>query len=296
MKKDKNFSTPPDFIEFTAKEVSIEALNNDLPSDIRVFALKRATPKFSSRMNCSARTYSYTLPSIAFSRYDERTSLQNYRIPSERLQLASQVLSIYKGRKNFHNYTLGKMHFDRSANRTMMAIDVSEPFVEGDIEFCRVTIKGESFMLHQIRKMIGTSLGVIRGLITEDFMQSTFNNDRLYLPKAPGLGLMLERLHFDQYAKKHPNHDPLTFDEYDEAIDQFRREVIHPVIIGTEMREHTMMEWLDLLCCHTFDKVSREEEMDHMLGRYVDDERPYMEWGESPEFLEKLKNLEKDEK
>lgn len=257
--------------------------------------MKRATPKFSARMNCSARTYSYTLPSIAFSPYDEQSTLQNYRISSDRLQLASQVLSIYKGRKNFHNYTSGKMHFDRSANRTMMSLDISEPFVDGDIEFCRITIKGESFMLHQIRKMIGTSLGVIRGLITEDFMQNTFNSERFYLPKAPSLGLMLECLHFDRYASQHPNHDPLTFDEFNGAIEQFRSDVIHPIIINTKMNEHTMMEWLDLLGVHTFDKVSREIEMGHMLGR-GDNERPDLEWGESPEFLDKLKSLEKNVK
>lgn len=270
--------------------MSIETLNKYLPADIRVFALKRTTPKFSSRHDCSARTYSYTLPSIAFSQYDEQSSLQKYRIPSDRLQLAKNVLSIYKGRKNFHNYTLGKLHFDRSANRTIIATDISEPFVEADIEFCRITIKGESFMLHQIRKMIGTSLGVIRGLISEEYLQSTFGSERFFLPKAPGLGLMLERLHFHRYAYKYQSHDPLTFDEYDEAIEKFRKDVIHPVIVETEIRENSMLDWLDLLKVHTFEKDAQEADIDNRLGR-MREESPDVSWGESQEFLEKLKKI-----
>lgn len=283
---------PIQIIRIAAKDVSIEAINNDLPSDIRVFALKRTTPTFSSRHDCSARTYSYTLPSIAFSPYNEQSTLQSYRIPADRLQLATDVLSMYKGRKNFHNYTLGKLEFDRSAHRTMTDISVSEPFVEADIEFCRITIKGESFMLHQIRKMIGTGLGVIRGLITADYIRGTFNSDRYYLPKAPGLGLMLERLHFDQYAYRFPKHDPLTFDEYDGAIERFRRDVIQPVIIETEIRENSMLEWLDILAVHSFDKDAMEVDADYRLG-IVQPESPDVEWGESPEFVAKLKQLQK---
>lgn len=36
----------------------------------------------------------------------------------------------------------------------MMSVDVSEPFVEGDIAFDRVTINGGQFIMHQIRKII----------------------------------------------------------------------------------------------------------------------------------------------
>lgn len=220
--------------------------------------MKRVTPSFNPRLDCSARTYSYTLPSIAFSEFNETAPITNYRVPMERLQLANDVLSIFKGRRNFHNYTLGKYYFDVSASRRIISVNVSEPFIVDDVEFCRIIIKGESFMMHQIRKMIGTSLGVIRGLITQDFVSDTFTDVKHYLPKAPGLGLMLENLHFDQYAKKFPTHDPLTFEECDEQIEQFRSDIIHPVIIDTEKRENSMLNWLDLLSTHTFDGKRQE--------------------------------------
>jgi tRNA U38,U39,U40 pseudouridine synthase TruA len=37
-----------------------------LPSDIRVFGVKRATTAFSSKIACDSRTYSYTMPTFAF--------------------------------------------------------------------------------------------------------------------------------------------------------------------------------------------------------------------------------------
>jgi len=35
------------------------------------------------------------------------------------------------------------------------AVEVGEPFEWSDLEFVALTVHGQSFMLHQIRKMIG---------------------------------------------------------------------------------------------------------------------------------------------
>jgi tRNA pseudouridine38-40 synthase len=49
-----------------------------------------------------------------------------------------------------------------SAKRFMKQISVTEPFVIKNMEFIRVQLIGQSFMLHQIRKMTGFAIVVIR--------------------------------------------------------------------------------------------------------------------------------------
>jgi tRNA pseudouridine38-40 synthase len=44
----------------------------------------------------------------------------------------------------------------------MKQISVTEPFVIKNMEFIRVQLIGQSFMLHQIRKMTGFAIVVIR--------------------------------------------------------------------------------------------------------------------------------------
>lgn len=49
-------------------------------------------------------------------------------------------------------------------------------------------------MQHHIRKMVGLAIAVLRGFTGEDTILRSFKSDPLDLPKAPGLGLMLEEV------------------------------------------------------------------------------------------------------
>ena len=49
-------------------------------------------------------------------------------------------------------------------------------------------------MLHQIRKMIGMAIAILRGDAKESVISDTWNTDRIDVPRAPGLGLMLEEV------------------------------------------------------------------------------------------------------
>lgn len=248
--------------------------------------MKQATRKFSARHNCSARTYAYTLPTIAFADYNDQSELHDYRVPAERLERANQALQIFQGQTNFHNFTIQKQHFDRSAQRKIEFIKCSEPFIEGGIEFSKITVKGESFMYHQIRKMVGMSLAVIRGIVSDDLLARSLTAEQFSTPLAPGLGLMLERLHFTKYTRDFPNHDPLTFEDCDDEVERFRREKIHPIIVDTEVKENSMREWLELLCVHTFDRVGKMCEEGRRFG--YEPEYDDLLWGEDPEFIKKL--------
>lgn len=259
--------------------MDIDALNRDLPGDIRVFGVQRVTPAFDARQNCDARTYSYTLPTIAFANYNDQTLMADYRLPAEHLQKVNQVLQTFVGHTNFHNFTVDKQHFDRSSIRFIHNIACGEPFVLDGVEFARITVKGQSFMLHQIRKMVGFSLAVIREIIPHEMMQRSLSKESFSVPTAPGLGLVLEGLHFDRYNKTLGHlHGEIKWDKYEIEIEQFRRKHIDPIIIQTEINEESMVYWLNFLLNHTYDDYTP-----------ITDETFDDSWGEDPEFWKKVK-------
>lgn len=61
--------------------------------------------------------------------------------------------------------------------------------------FLRIRLKGQSFLLNQIRKMIGLVVEILRGTAPEWAINDCVNkqNKRL-LQMAPGQGLLLDRV------------------------------------------------------------------------------------------------------
>ncbi|CAF3672314.1 unnamed protein product [Rotaria sordida] len=192
-----------------------ELVNEQLPKQIRMFGVKRVAASFNSKNSCDARTYIYILPTYAFCPIEEITS-ESYRVTSEILQLIQEVSNEYLGSHNFHNFTSGKKFTDPSARRHIFSINIADPFIEENVEFTIITIKGQSFMLHQIRKMISLIIAIVRGIASRDTIQQAYNADKIDVPKAPPLGLVLEKLHYDRYDKKFGKdgqHEALTWEQ-----------------------------------------------------------------------------------
>lgn len=89
--------------------MDVDALNASLPDQIRVFAVKRVTKGFNSKENCDFRTYSYTLPTFAFQHHETPDQkMENFRITPEKLTEVNEILKMYEGTKNYHNFTAKK--------------------------------------------------------------------------------------------------------------------------------------------------------------------------------------------
>uniref|UniRef100_A0A8C9U9V4 Pseudouridylate synthase 1 homolog n=3 Tax=Carduelinae TaxID=37599 RepID=A0A8C9U9V4_SERCA len=239
----------------------LEKINNHLPSHIRILGLKRVTGGFNSKNKCDARTYSYMLPTFAFAHKDHEVQEELYRLDRDTLERVNQLLACYKGTHNFHNFTSQKGPRDPSAKRYIMEMYCGEPFVRENMEFAVIQVKGQSFMMHQIRKMIGLVIAIVKGYAAESIMERSWGEEKVDIPKAPGLGLVLEKVHFEKYNRRFGNdglHEPLEWTEEEEKIAVFKEQYIYPTIINTEKEEKSMANWLKTLPIHDFNSSAVE--------------------------------------
>ncbi|XP_071948997.1 pseudouridylate synthase 1 homolog isoform X1 [Antedon mediterranea] len=236
----------------------VDRINQHLPDQIRVMDYKRVINSFDSKNRCDYRTYSYMTPTFAFQPIEQFTT-DAFRVKDETIDRVNSLLKYYHGSKNFHNFTSGKKFNDPSAFRYIKDFSCNKPFIQDGLEFSILKVRGQSFMLHQIRKMVGLILAVVRGLAHESVINKAFEEDKLDIPKAPGLGLVLESVHYDHYNEKWGSdgmHEALTWDESKDKVEAFKTDFIYPTIISTEKAENTMMTWLGTLLYHSYANTS----------------------------------------
>lgn len=253
--------------------MDVDAINSDLPKDIKIFAVKRVTKGFNSKSTCDARTYSYTLPTYALTKHDETFNENTYRLPPERLEELNKILNLYEGTKNFHNFTIRKEPNDPSCRRYMMKIECPAPFIPDntEVEFARIKVKGQSFMMHQIRRMVGLVIAIMKGYAEHFTVAHAMEKERMNIPQAPGLGLVLEKVHYERYNKKYGNdgmHEVLEFKDEDAMVEDFYQKNILSTIINTELDEKPMLAWVKGLKHHSF--TAQEENNEEDTGNVSD--------------------------
>ena len=161
-----------------------------------------------------------------------------YRISPERQQRVQDALNNYLGTRRYHNYTVQKKFTDSSAKRFIKSFKVApKPIIINNTEWLSLKVHGQSFMMHQIRKMVGMAALTVRCGSNPNIMLESFENNVVRIPKAPGLGLLLERPVFDSYndkmAKAH-GREKIDFAKYDDQIQEFKEREIYQRIFREE--------------------------------------------------------------
>jgi tRNA pseudouridine38-40 synthase len=168
---------------------------------------------------------------------------RRYRVTPDRVSKFQAALDLYKGTHNFHNYTIQKNANDPSAKRHIKSFMVNpQPISIRDTEWLSIKVHGQSFMMHQIRKMIAMAVMVTRCGTSPDLIPQTYGPRRISIPKAPGLGLMLERPIFDDYNKRATEQlgrEAIDFDKFDDQIQQFKDREIYSRMFEVEEKENS---------------------------------------------------------
>ncbi|CCC66663.1 hypothetical protein NCAS_0A01030 [Naumovozyma castellii] len=188
----------------------------------------------------------------------ENAHRRKYRISNEKLTKFRSTMEQYLGAHNFHNFTLGKDFKDPSAIRFIKAIKVSDPFVIGDAktEWVSIKIHGQSFMLHQIRKMVSMATLVTRcGSPTERITQA-YGVQKINIPKAPALGLLLEAPVYEGYNAKLQEfgYKAIDFSNYQTEMDAFKMKHIYDKIYKEEVDENIFNAFFSYI--DSFNKVT----------------------------------------
>ncbi|CAI5743733.1 unnamed protein product [Peronospora destructor] len=291
----------------------VAKVNAALPQDIQVMHMVIVSKNFNAKLMCDQRTYEYLAPTFIFGRrarhralndtrknqdnamtkwpldlQDSEESVDNtlvidsttleahktFRMSKDMLELLNITLNQYVGTHNFHNFTSKMEPTNPQANRFIISFNADRPFVQNDMEWVRLRVVGQSFLLHHIRKMIGTAVEIVSGVAGSSTIESAMALTKMDLPKAPSVGLYLAQAHFEVYNMKMADSIqtlrlPLDLKEpaVAEAVEKFKRDYIFDHIMKHEERTRTYAKWLRTMEVLPFDYVSK----------------PYLEWKKEKE-------------
>jgi tRNA pseudouridine38-40 synthase len=167
---------------------------------------------------------------------------RRYRVSPSRTEKLQEALTLYQGTHIFHNYTINKTFKDPSSQRHIKSFVVNpKPIQIRDTEWLSIKVHGQSFMMHQIRKMIAMAVMVTRCGAPTELITESYGPRRISIPKAPGLGLMLERPMFEEFnkrAEKDYGREQVDFSKYEDQIQEFKDKEIYRRMFEAEEKEN----------------------------------------------------------
>ncbi|WP_245574372.1 tRNA pseudouridine(38-40) synthase TruA [Desulfovirgula thermocuniculi] len=168
------------------------ALNGLLPEDIAVLAAEEVPPHFHARFSARAKVYRYTI-------YNSRIPspfwrLYSYFVPRPLDVAAMQEAGSYLvGRHDFASFQAAGAATKQTV-RTLFQVEVAR-----ENELVHLLFRGDGFLYHMVRIMVGTLIEVGLGKREpREVLDILAARDRRAAgPTAPPHGLCLERVEYD---------------------------------------------------------------------------------------------------
>ncbi|KAL1530086.1 hypothetical protein AB1Y20_001008 [Prymnesium parvum] len=218
-------------------EPMVERINAQLQGEsIRILGCERVTNSFCAHTSCEAREYEYLLPAYVLRAPSASSPKDEPLQEAELTQLAGFVQQL-EGTHYFHNFTDGKLRrTDKEAQRYIIAVKASNAATRGGIAWVALRYHGQSFLLHQIRKMTAVVVACMRSALPSDSIQLGFSLPRLQtsIPLAPACALTLRRAFFPKYERWYGSRGSIHFDACATAQDAFMTEHVVPHILEQE--------------------------------------------------------------
>jgi galactokinase/tRNA pseudouridine(38-40) synthase len=251
-----------------------DAMNLQLPDDIRILAIVRATPSFSARGDCHRRSYEYLLPlQSALGGADNLEARPDGETGDARVARLNDILRAYEGTKCFANFTDGGTvkAGDAAAMRYMLSVKASEPFrlSENGVLYTSVVLRGQSFVYYQIRKMVGMALAIYSGVLSSEAMDVALSpHVQFRTPTAPAMFLFLDDLDFSAYNKAQGRNLPAPIRLLRiEEKNSFKRSVIYAEI---DRDRDEMAAWMRSLQEHVrYDEVQIMDDHQRFIATTV---------------------------
>jgi len=252
-----------------------EKINSFLPENVRLFHIQRVPKSFNAKNACDSRTYEYLCPVSAFDplpdyQYETPSSSSSpSTAPSESSSSSSscpsssnlsssssspevlqdrlnRYLSQYVGSHLYHNFT-PKAKSEASSQRNILSFTASAPFTVDGVMFVSLVVKGQAFLLNQIRKMVGLMIWAVATNQPEWVIQAPFLptiSCKIFM--VPGEFLLLRGCHFDYFyqGKQTTVCDPLKVEPFAEVRDKFRNEYIVPTMVK-KVKEGLFNDWME---------------------------------------------------
>jgi tRNA pseudouridine38-40 synthase len=216
----------------------VPAVNRCLPDDIRLLRSIHPIPlSFHARTCCEARRYRYFVPAKVLFRTNMKEQQQQEESIMDLRKRLKRVLLEWGGTHSFHNFSNLKKPSSQmnsrainpskadshsadeeeddnndtaSSFRHILRCHVEDVIQHDHMDFVVISIKGQSFVYHQIRKMMGATIGVMNQSLPDDFITNAFKeeNTEMDVPLAPAEGLMLVEAIYSKHCSKH-NIEPI---------------------------------------------------------------------------------------
>lgn len=161
-----------------------------LPEDIGVYSCKNVSPRFHARLNAKTKTYVYHLWNTNSPCVFERRFL--YADPRELdLEQIRAAAAHFLGQHDFSAFCANK-NMKKSTVRHIESLEIAR---DGDHLY--FTVRGNGFLHHMVRIMVGTLLEVGRGERGADSIPALFGAPRAAAGElVPACGLILKEVSY----------------------------------------------------------------------------------------------------